>query len=159
MERIKILDEEIEIVSISVNRGNLLIIEFHEVTDLSDKGLSEIEVLTAGGVSCATMTGYTTIYRVDGNIVILSNDGSVYTEPDPAADPEPYVPTEEELEKQAILQEIASLKSELETTDYMVIKCSEYQLAGLDAPYNIEEIHTSRQMIRDRINVLELSLN
>jgi hypothetical protein len=158
MERIKIQDEELEIVSISVNRGNLLVIEFPGVMDLTSKDLSEIEVLTAGGVSCATMTGYTTIYKVDGNFVVLSNDGSVYTEPDPVVEPEPYVPTEEELARQAMLQEITTLKGELEQTDYKVIKCSEYQLAGLEAPYDISELHSARQELRDRINTLQADL-
>jgi hypothetical protein len=158
MERIKILDAEIEIVSISVNCSNLLVVEFPEVADLSGKDLAEIEVLTAGGVPCATMTGYSTIYRVDGNFVILSNDGSVYTEPEPVIEPEPYEPTEEEIERQAAIQEITELKRELEDTDYKVIKCSEYQLAGLDAPYDIAELHTARQELRDRINTLEANL-
>jgi hypothetical protein len=158
MERIKIQDEELEIVSISVNRCNLLVIEFPGVMDISSRDLSEIEVLTAGGVTCTTMFGYNTIYKVDGNFVVLSNDGSVYTEPDPVVEPEPYVPSNEEIARQAMLQEIAALKRELEDTDYKVIKCSEYQLAGLDEPYDISELHAARQELRDRINALEASL-
>lgn len=50
---------------------------------------------------------------------------------------------------------INQLKSELEATDYKIIKCSEYQLAGLEAPYNVEELHIERQTIRDKINTLE----
>ena len=49
---------------------------------------------------------------------------------------------------------INQLKSELETTDYKIIKC-EYQLAGLEAPYNVAELHAERQAIRDKINTLE----
>jgi hypothetical protein len=158
MEKIKILNEELEIVSISVSGGNLLVIKFPEVTDLSKKDLSEIEVLTAGGVSCATLAGYTTIYKTDSNSVILSNDRSIYTEPEPIVEPEPYVPTEEEIARQAAMQEIASLKKDLDATDYMVIKCSEYQFAGLDSPYDIVELHVTRQMLRDRINTLEVDL-
>lgn len=158
MERIKIHDEEIEIVSISVNVGNLLVIEFPDAIDLSDRDLSEIEVLTAGSVTCATMTGYTTIYKADGNYVILSNDGSVYAEPQPIVTPDPPVPTEEEIKRQAAIREIAELKRELSNTDYMVIKCSEYQLAGMDAPYDIAELHAARQELRDRINDLENQL-
>ncbi len=158
MEKIKIQDEEIDIVSISVKSVNLLVIEFPKGIELTGKNLSVIEVLTAGGVSCATMKGYTTIYRVDGTIIILSNDGSIYTEPEPSIDPEPYVPTEEEIARQTTLQEIATLKRELEDTDYKVIKCSEYQLVGLESPYDISELHSARQVLRDRINVLEISL-
>lgn len=51
--------------------------------------------------------------------------------------------------------EIAKLQEELDSTDYKIIKCSEYQLAGLDIPYNIAELHTKRQILRDRINELQ----
>ena len=50
---------------------------------------------------------------------------------------------------------INQLKSELEATDYKIIKCSEYQLAGLEAPYNVAELHAERQALRDKINTLE----
>ncbi|MDD4276161.1 MAG: hypothetical protein PHO33_04195 [Clostridia bacterium] len=56
-------------------------------------------------------------------------------------------------------QEIARLKIELSETDYKIIKCNEYQLAGMELPYDITVLHTSRQALRDRINELELSVN
>lgn len=52
--------------------------------------------------------------------------------------------------------EIAELKSRLTETDYKIIKCVEYQLAGLEAPYDIAELHAERQALRDRINELEM---
>lgn len=51
--------------------------------------------------------------------------------------------------------QIAKLKKQLDSTDYKIIKCSEYQLAGLELPYNITELHAQRQTIRDKINELE----
>lgn len=60
--------------------------------------------------------------------------------------PEP-VPSAEE--------QIAALKAELAATDYQIIKYSEYNLAGLDAPYDIAQLHAQRQSLRDRINELE----
>jgi hypothetical protein len=69
--------------------------------------------------------------------------------------------TEEEYEVRKTLeptppaQEIISLKSELSETDYKIIKCSEYQLAGLPLPYDIQALHTERQALRDQINSLE----
>jgi len=54
-------------------------------------------------------------------------------------------------------QEILQLKTQLEETDYKIIKCSEYQLAGLELPYDIAILHQERQIIRDRINELEAS--
>lgn len=60
-------------------------------------------------------------------------------------------PTEEEI-KQA---RIAELKGLLNRTDYKIIKCSECSLAGIELPYNIAELHTQRQALRDEINELE----
>ena len=51
--------------------------------------------------------------------------------------------------------EITRLKQELTDTDYKIIKCSEYNLAGLALPYDIAELHAKRQALRDRINELE----
>lgn len=62
--------------------------------------------------------------------------------------------TDIDIEKQK--QEIATLKTQLTETDYKIVKCSEYQLAGLELPYDIQLLHTERQVIRDRINELEL---
>lgn len=61
--------------------------------------------------------------------------------------------TELEIEKQKA--EIASLKVQLADTDYQIIKSSEYQLLGLEAPYNLVELHSERQVLRDKINELE----
>lgn len=58
---------------------------------------------------------------------------------------------EEEIKK----EEIAALKEELAATDYKIIKCSEYSLAGQVLPYDIAELHARRQALRDRINELE----
>lgn len=63
-----------------------------------------------------------------------------------------------EEEQKAKDEEIARLKQELSSTDYQIIKCSEYQLQGLKAPYNIAALHTTRQALRDRINELEAKI-
>lgn len=63
----------------------------------------------------------------------------------------PPAPTPEEL----IQREIDELKSELSATDYKIIKCSEYSLNGQELPYDIAELHATRQALRDRINELE----
>ena len=62
--------------------------------------------------------------------------------------------TEIDIEKQK--SEISILKKQLQETDYKIIKSSEYQLLGLEVPYNLEELHIERQSLRDRINELEL---
>lgn len=60
-------------------------------------------------------------------------------------------PTPEEIKERRIKE----LKALLADTDYKIIKCSEYQLAGLDLPYDIVALHAQRQEIRDEINKLE----
>lgn len=60
-------------------------------------------------------------------------------------------PTDKEIKE----NKIQELKKQLDDTDYKIIKCSEYSLAGKDLPYDIEYLHTQRQAIRDRITELE----
>jgi len=52
-------------------------------------------------------------------------------------------------------QDILNIKSQLEKSDYMIIKCYEYQLVGKETPYNLEALHRDRQAMRDKINQLE----
>lgn len=59
---------------------------------------------------------------------------------------------EAEEEKQSKIKE---LQSELNESDYKIIKCNEYKLAGLELPYDIEELHKQRQALRDEINKLQ----
>lgn len=56
---------------------------------------------------------------------------------------------------ESVESQITRLKLELEETDYQIIKCSEYQLLGLELPYDLQALHTNRQVIRDKINKLE----
>lgn len=61
---------------------------------------------------------------------------------------------ETEEKKQA---KIKALQRELTESDYKIIKCNEYKLAGLELPYDIEELHKQRQALRDEINELQES--
>ena len=54
-----------------------------------------------------------------------------------------------------ILSEIECLKSELQESDYKVIKCAEAMTIGAELPYNMTELHKERQALRDKINKLE----
>ena len=74
--------------------------------------------------------------------------------------------TEEEIEAERAIasapsaeQQIAQLKTQLTSTDYKIVKCSEYQLAGLELPYDIGALHAERQTLRDEINRLENAKN
>ena len=52
-------------------------------------------------------------------------------------------------------EEIERLKSELQESDYKVIKCAEAMVIGAELPYNMTELHNERQALRDKINELE----
>ena len=53
------------------------------------------------------------------------------------------------------LSEIERLKSELQESDYKVIKCAEAMAVGADMPYDVASLHKVRQALRDKINELE----
>ena len=54
-----------------------------------------------------------------------------------------------------LLSEIERMKSELQESDYKVIKCAEAMAVGAELPYNMTELHNERQALRDKINELE----
>ena len=63
-------------------------------------------------------------------------------------------PTAEELRDRRYM-EIERLKSELQESDYKVIKCAEALTIGAEMPYDEESLHNERQALRDKINELE----
>ena len=68
----------------------------------------------------------------------------------------PIVATEQVVEDNGLLlSEIERLKSELQDSDYKVIKCAEAMTIGAELPYNMTELHKERQALRDKINELE----
>lgn len=88
--------------------------------------------------------GFVAVTQDAGNVIVVPNIEA--WEAWKASSPEPE-PTAEE--------QIAALKAGLEATDYKIIKCSEYQLAGLELPYDVAALHAERQALRDEINALE----
>ena len=54
-----------------------------------------------------------------------------------------------------LILDIESLKSELQESDYKVIKCVEAMAVGAEMPYNMTALHNERQALRDKINELE----
>lgn len=116
---------------------------------------------------------FRTIFRNDGetsayNGYQLSNDSSVYVEPEiTELLPEPAPPpTEEELAERERLRQAAEIQGQIETlkrqlsgTDYIIVKLYEYSLVKMECTeYDLGELHTERQTLRDSINELETSL-
>ena len=54
-----------------------------------------------------------------------------------------------------LILDIESLKSELQESDYKVIKCAEAICLNEELPYNVASLHKERQALRDKINELE----
>ena len=57
-----------------------------------------------------------------------------------------------------LVSEIERMKSELQDSDYKVIKCAEAMTIGAEMPYDVESLHKERQALRDKINELEEQL-
>ena len=49
-------------------------------------------------------------------------------------------------------REIESMKQDLASSDYKIIKCMECYLLGKELPYDINALHEERQAKRDEIN-------
>lgn len=67
-----------------------------------------------GVTQLGDFSDFNTVYRVDGDSITYSNDGSVYVEP--------QKPTEEELRRQALQSEKADLEAWLSAHDYIGVK-------------------------------------
>jgi len=110
MEKIKITgsDQIYEIRSIIPTAEHVLQIVFADTVPAAWGG--DIQLYTDGDVLATTLTGWSTVYRDEGQTVYLSDDGSVYVppaDPEPVTPPEPYEPTLAELQaakKQEISQ-------------------------------------------------------
>ena len=96
--------------TITINNGNKHY-EIESITPISSHVLEvvfaddipesygNIQVYTSGGSQCSNLPGYETVFRDEGQVVYLSDDGSVYAPPEEPGDlpSAPYVPTPEEL--------------------------------------------------------------
>lgn len=149
--------------------SNIVELELNENVDATT-ATSGFVILNENNFSVqGDYTDYVTIYQShedNEKYYKLSNDGSVYVEPEPIPESESYVPIPEEIaeqERQNQIQELNSqisiLKTHLNSSDYKIIKSYEYTLANKEIEYDIEALHEERQEIRNQINTLEEELN
>lgn len=66
------------------------------------------------GEQLGDFSDFNTVYKVDGELVTYSNDGSVYVEP--------IQPSEEELRRQSLINEKSELETWLSAHDYIGVK-------------------------------------
>lgn len=60
-----------------------------------------------------------------------------------------------ELENEYYCKKSTLTSNSSELGDWKVIKSMEAQLSGLPLPYDIEELHAQRQVLRDRISEIK----
>ena len=156
MEKIRMNDVTYNILAISCPAENLLKIVFDQ---LPENFAESMELLTEGGEVCATFTGFTTVYKQEDHTVILSNDGSVYTEPVP--DPEQKELTAEEkaeVERQNQISDlesqITSIDAEFSSLDYIGIKIA----TGRATVEEYKEEIARMNQLADEKNELEIKL-
>lgn len=100
-----------------------------------EQNLSGFKVIHESGDVLGDYSNYTTLYRVFEDSYQLSNDGTVYVEPEPIT---PYEPTLEEIKSQKI-EEISN-------------KCNEIIFNGIDVDLSIGKKHFSLT-IEDQLNL------
>lgn len=144
MEKIKIGKgkELYEIENIIQHAPGILKIIFPDGAKLPKKWSGTIQICTAGGIPYAEKTGYETVYLQEDNTVYLSNDGSVYVPPvppEPVPDPEPYVPSLEEVK--------AAKKAEISSA------CEQVIYSGCDVTLADGEMHHFSLTEKDQLNL------
>ena len=90
---------------------------------------------------------FTTVYKVDGESVTYSNDGSVYVEPPK--------PTEEELRRQALQTEKAELEAWLKEHDYIGVKIATKRATVEEYANEIAEMTEKANRINEINDLLE----
>ena len=100
-----------------------------------------------GKTQLGDFSDFTTVYRVDGESVTYSNDGSVYVEPPK--------PTEEELRKQNLLNEKAELEAWLKAHDYIGVKIATGRATVEEYAIEIKEMTEKANRINEINDLLE----
>ena len=100
-----------------------------------------------GKTQLGDFSDFTTVYKVDGESVTYSNDGSVYVEPPK--------PTEEELRRQALQTEKAELEAWLKDHDYIGVKIATGRATVEEYANEIAEMTEKANRINEINELLE----
>ena len=100
-----------------------------------------------GKTQLGDFSDFTTVYKVDGESVTYSNDGSVYVEPPK--------PTEEELRRQALQTEKAELEAWLKEHDYIGVKIATKRATVEEYATEIAEMTEKAEIINEINDLLE----
>ena len=99
------------------------------------------------GEQLGDFSDFTTVYRVDGESITYSNDGSVYVETPK--------PTAEELRRQALQTEKAELEAWLKAHDYIGVKIATGRATIDDYATEIAEMTEKAERINEIDAILE----
>lgn len=178
MAKIKFVESNIEFSVKLKYVNNRVVCEFESVEDADSSPISEgfIEINEHNDVVQGDFSEYKYIYKKESDTIFIltCDEDDVYVEPeisdeetiDTSTNTSTYEPTEEELAEiernnkiMNINSQIFSLKEQLDSTDYIFIKCYEASLVGEEInEYDLESIHNTRQSLREQINSLEAEL-
>ena len=100
-----------------------------------------------GKTQLGDFSDFTTVYKVEGDSVSYSNDGSIYIEPPK--------PTEEELKRQALVEEKIQLETWLKEHDYIGIKIATGRATVEEYETEIEEMTKKAERINEIDKLLE----
>ena len=100
-----------------------------------------------GKTQLGDFSDFTTVYKVEGNSVTYSNDGSVYVEPPK--------PTEEELRRHSLQTEKAELEAWLSAHDYIGVKIATGRATVEEYATEIEEMTDKANRINEIDSILE----
>ena len=100
-----------------------------------------------GKTQLGDFSEFNTVYKVDGDSVTYSNDGSVYVEPPK--------PTEEELRRQSLQTEKAELETWLSAHDYIGVKIATGRATVEEYAIEIEEMTEKANRINEINDLLE----
>ena len=100
-----------------------------------------------GKTQLGDFSDFTTVYKVDGDSVTYSNDGSIYVEPPK--------PTEEELRIQVLLSEKTELETWLKAHDYIGVKIA----TGRATVEEYSNVIAEMTVKAERINEINKILN
>lgn len=123
-----------------------------------ENGKPETKVITVEDQIKDLPPGWKPLERIDDDQIRKADDGYIVKAiPYDAGETISYhyevVP-----DLQAMRRRIEALKATLADSDYQIIKCYEASLIGAPLPYDVTELHNSRQEIRDEINRVELQI-
>ena len=100
-----------------------------------------------GKTQLGDFSDFTTVFKVDGDSVSYSNDGSIYVEPPK--------PTEKELKRQALVEEKAQLETWLKEHDYIGTKIATGRATVEEYATEIEEMTEKANRINEIDTLLE----